>query len=217
MIRRRVSMPSMRGISRSRVTTSGRSSSIFFRAKAPSIAVPTTSMEESRARIAGISFRMSAESSTTRTRIRSLMRSLPAGRTRESRDSTAGTFRMRTTVPSPRIEAPLTRSLETMSLGSALMTSSSSPTRLSTTRPKRFSAAPMTMTKLVSSCWAAWIDGVNVVQAVQAHERENLLAQAQNFALVHAMEFRCSWMRVISTTEESGTANRRPPTRKSKV
>src|SRR6266702_73223 len=63
------------------------------------------------------------------------------------RESTAGTFKMRTTVPSPRMEAPLTRSLETISPGSALITNSSSPTRLSTRRPKRFSAAPMTITK----------------------------------------------------------------------
>src|SRR5580704_4294650 len=71
----------------------------------------------------------------------------PRGTARERRERTAGTFRMRTTVPSPRIDAPLTRSLETMSLGRALMTSSSSPTMLSTTRPKRLSAAPITMTK----------------------------------------------------------------------
>ena len=115
MIRRSVSMPSMRGISRSSVTTSGRSSSIFFRAKAPSMAVPTTSMEGSRARIAGISFRIKAESSTTRTRMRVAHAMAPRGMARERRESTAGTFRIRTTVPSPRIEAPLTRSLEMMS------------------------------------------------------------------------------------------------------
>src|SRR5881394_599735 len=71
----------------------------------------------------------------------------PRGVARERRERIAGTFRIRTTVPSPRMEAPLTRSLETISPGSALMTNSSSPTRLSTTRPKRFSAAPITMTK----------------------------------------------------------------------
>src|SRR5215470_1693512 len=71
----------------------------------------------------------------------------PSGMARESRESTAGTFKISTTVPSPRIEAPLTRSLATMSAGSALMTSSSSPTSWSTMRPKRFSAAPMTMMK----------------------------------------------------------------------
>src|ERR1700676_182771 len=71
----------------------------------------------------------------------------PSGVARERRERTAGTLRIRATVPSPRIEAPLTRSLGMMSVGKALMTSSSSPTRLSTRRPKRFSAAPMTMTK----------------------------------------------------------------------
>ena len=80
MIMRRVSMPSMRGISRSRVTMSGWSSSILRRAKAPSMAVPTTSMSGSRSRIIGISFRMRAESSTTRTRTRSFMRWLPGTR-----------------------------------------------------------------------------------------------------------------------------------------
>src|SRR5262245_32379515 len=52
----------------------------------------------------------------------------PSGIARESRESTAGTFKISTTVPSPRIEAPLTRSLAMMSAGRALMTSSSSPT-----------------------------------------------------------------------------------------
>src|SRR5882762_2495670 len=71
----------------------------------------------------------------------------PSGVARERRERTAGTFRMRTTVPSPRMEAPLTRSLETISPGRALITSSSSPTIWSTSRPKRRSAAPMTITK----------------------------------------------------------------------
>ena len=68
VILRSVSRPSMRGISRSSVTTSGRSSSIFFSPNAPSMAVPTTSISLSRARICGISLRINAESSTTRTR-----------------------------------------------------------------------------------------------------------------------------------------------------
>src|SRR6267142_2633066 len=72
----------------------------------------------------------------------------PKGVARERRERTAGTFRISTTVPSPRIEAPLTRSLEIISVGSALITNSSSPTMLSTMRPKRFSAAPITITKL---------------------------------------------------------------------
>src|ERR1700693_1989505 len=39
----------------------------------------------------------------------------PRGIDRDNRVSTAGTFRINTTVPSPRIEAPLTKSLETNS------------------------------------------------------------------------------------------------------
>ena len=68
-----VSMPFSPGISRSRVTTCGFRSSIFFKPKLPSIAVPTTSMESSRSRILGISLRIRAESSTTRTRTGFLM------------------------------------------------------------------------------------------------------------------------------------------------
>src|SRR6266851_1262842 len=86
----------------------------------------------------------------------------PRGVARERRERTAGTFRISTTVPSPRMEAPLTRSLEMISVGSALITNSSSPTMLSTMRPKRFSAAPITMTKLrffflASGAATAWI------------------------------------------------------------
>src|SRR5450755_435787 len=73
----------------------------------------------------------------------------PSGVARESRASTAGTFKISTTVPSPRIEAPLTRSLDTISVGSALITNSSSPTKLSTSKPKRFSAAPITITNFL--------------------------------------------------------------------
>src|SRR5260370_6420487 len=46
----------------------------------------------------------------------------PRGVERTRRERTAGTFRIRTTVPSPRIEAPLTKSLETISPGRALIT-----------------------------------------------------------------------------------------------
>ena len=45
MISFRVSMPFMPGIWRSSVITLGFNSSIFFRQKFPSIAVPTTSMD----------------------------------------------------------------------------------------------------------------------------------------------------------------------------
>ena len=77
MISFSVSMPFMPGISRSSVTTFGFSSSIFFRQNVPSIAVPTTSMDSSAASICGISFRISAESSTTSTRTAFFMPGLP--------------------------------------------------------------------------------------------------------------------------------------------
>src|SRR5205807_6878858 len=54
------------------------------------------------------------------------------GSARDSRASTSGTLRMSTMVPSPRIESLLTRTLEMISLVSALVTNSSSPTRLPT-------------------------------------------------------------------------------------
>src|SRR2546423_1747247 len=61
--------PSMRGISRSSVTTSGLTCSILPSAKSPSIAVAITSISSSRASRFEISLRMTAESSTTSTRI----------------------------------------------------------------------------------------------------------------------------------------------------
>ena len=67
MISLSISKPPMPGISRSRVTTWGFRSSIFFSPKLPSMAVPTTWIELSVARICGISLRISAESSTTKT------------------------------------------------------------------------------------------------------------------------------------------------------
>src|SRR5258708_11736246 len=75
----------------------------------------------------------------------------PSGVARERRERTAGTFKIRTTVPSPRMEAPLTKSLAMSSPGSALITSSSSPTIWSTSKPKRRSAAPMTITNFFFS------------------------------------------------------------------
>src|SRR5579863_7800814 len=59
---------------------------------------------------------------------------------------TAGTFRMSTTLPSPRIEAPLTRGEVTKPSSSAFTTNSSSPARLSTTRPNRRVPFPIMMT-----------------------------------------------------------------------
>src|SRR5256885_12118941 len=61
--------------------------------------------------------------------------------------TTAAMFRMRTTLPSPRIEAPLTRSVATNWSSKALITNPSSPTSFSTTKPKRCSPMAITMMK----------------------------------------------------------------------
>src|ERR1700733_508493 len=66
---RKNARPSMRGISTSSVSTSGLSNLIFSRATYGSGAVPMTSMSGSEFRISVSSWRMTAESSTTRTRI----------------------------------------------------------------------------------------------------------------------------------------------------
>src|SRR5450830_1230086 len=67
--RPRKSMPSMRGISTSRVITSGFNSRIISRAIRGSLAVPTHSMSRWRLMISESRLRTSAESSTTTTRI----------------------------------------------------------------------------------------------------------------------------------------------------
>src|SRR6266852_2181179 len=139
----------------------------------------------------------------------------PSGFARERRDRTAGTFKMRTTVPSPRMDAPLTKSLEIISAGSALMTNSSSPTRLSTSRPKRFSAAPMTMTKcfFLTGCVSM------LRKRLSSSKRTSVRIWSRSRRTSRWSTRWISWsaMREISTTEESGTANKRPPTRKSSV
>jgi hypothetical protein len=61
--------PSSRGISTSRVTTSGRRTSAFSMASSPSTAVPTTSISGSEARTLLMRRRSTAESSTTSARI----------------------------------------------------------------------------------------------------------------------------------------------------
>ncbi len=68
------------------------------------------------------------------------------------------------------------------------MTNSSSPTMLSTTRPKRFSAAPMTITKLFFLACGRCSNGVNRGEMFEADEGQNLFAQAQNFALIDATD-----------------------------
>src|SRR5580693_493893 len=139
----------------------------------------------------------------------------PSGTARERRERTAGTFRMRTTVPSPSMEAPLTRSLVTMSVGKALMTSSSSPTMLSTTRPNRFSAAPITMTKCFFFCGSVSIARRRLRCSRRTSVR--IWSRRRRTSRWSTRWISCSWIREISTTDDSGTANRRPPTRKSSV
>src|SRR5258708_30418674 len=62
----------------------------------------------------------------------------PRGFARASRERTAGTFKIRTTVPSPRMEAPLTKSLETITVDSALITRPYTRTRIWQLKPKWF-------------------------------------------------------------------------------
>jgi len=70
------------------------------------MAVPTTSSRIARKNI-GDQFRINAESSTTRT-LNALAHAIPKRNcAREAREN-CWTFRINTTVPSPRIEAPLT-------------------------------------------------------------------------------------------------------------
>jgi hypothetical protein len=73
----RKSRPFMFGISTSSVITSGSSALIAARASIASPACPTTSMEGSRMRVAAMTPRMVAESSTTRTRTRFMPAMLP--------------------------------------------------------------------------------------------------------------------------------------------
>src|SRR3954471_19977186 len=70
-------------------------------------------------------------------------------RARPSFETTACTSRINTTVPSPRIEAPLTRSVDTRWSSRALMTSSSSPTSLSTINPNLRSPSAITITNIL--------------------------------------------------------------------
>ncbi len=172
LISRKVSSPLSPGISRSRVMTCGFSSSIFLRPKVPSMAVPTTSMESLVRRICGINLRMSAESSTTSTRTGGVIAHLlqmqwPAGRALPARAAVPQAvsplldsrwvetldhrreIQDQTTRPSPRMEAPLTRSVSTVSSSTALMTNSSSPSSASTINPNLRSPAAMTRMKIL--------------------------------------------------------------------
>src|SRR5690606_39542113 len=66
--------PSIRGISRSSVTTWGRKNSILFKPSRPSRATATTLIAGSDSNICLINWRINAESSTTRTVIATLAR-----------------------------------------------------------------------------------------------------------------------------------------------
>src|SRR3990172_6059060 len=74
---RRAVRPSILGISRSSVMTSGLARGIFLSANTPSMAVFTTSSSGSFIRTPQISFRMRAESSTTITRTFPMVTPLP--------------------------------------------------------------------------------------------------------------------------------------------
>src|SRR5215469_2167407 len=81
-------------------------------------------------------------------------RSRPEGAPSDSgavkRPITAGKFMINTTRPSPRMEAPLTRSVAMVWSSNALMTSSSSPSRASTMSPNLRPLKRMTRTKILS-------------------------------------------------------------------
>src|SRR5215469_8629725 len=66
------------------------------------------------------------------------------------RSTTAGKFMINTTRPSPRMEAPLTRSVAMVWSSKALMTSSSSPSSASTMSPNLRPLRRMTRTKILS-------------------------------------------------------------------
>src|SRR5580700_6267527 len=73
-----------------------------------------------------------------------LARPAASGRVRAACSTTERRFRINTTFPSPRIEAPFTRSVEKVWSSKALITSSSSPSKASTARPYFFSPTVMT-------------------------------------------------------------------------
>src|SRR6185312_1430351 len=87
---------------------------------------------------------------------------------------------MSTTLPSPRMEAPLIRSVATVWSSSALMTSSSSPSRLSTIIPSFRSPIEITSTKIFSDPpWAPRPGAGNFRDCVQGHGVQPLLYPEQ--------------------------------------
>src|SRR5581483_1840012 len=71
---------------------------------------------------------------------------ISCGRACATCSTTAERFRISTTRPSPRMEAPETRSVENVWSSSALMTNSSSPSSASTIKPYFLSPTVMTRT-----------------------------------------------------------------------
>ena len=88
---------------------------------------------------------------------------------------------MSTTRPSPRMEAPLIRSVATVWSSSALMTSSSSPSRLSTIIPSFRSPMEITSTKIFSGPACAPLAG----RAPQPDQGQDAIAQLQDFVVMH--------------------------------
>src|SRR5215472_7297064 len=119
-------------------------------------------------------------------------------------ETTAGTFRIKTTVPSPRIEAPLTKSDDTRRSSNDLMTSSSSPIRPSTTSPNFRLPTPIVSTKCRFFCEEVDEDSV----ANNSCSRTTLRTWSRNRRIWRPS---ISWIaesgvRVISSTASSGTA-----------
>ena len=88
---------------------------------------------------------------------------------------------MSTTRPSPRMEAPLIRSVATVWSSSALITSSSSPSRLSTIIPSFRSPMEITSTKIFSDPPVLVLAG----RAPQADQGQDAIAQLQDFVVLH--------------------------------
>src|SRR4029077_1343769 len=93
-----------------------------------------------------VALRASRARSAWFTRSPELVRPASCGRIRATCSTTAGRFSMSTTFPSPRIEAPFTRSVEKVWSSKAFMTNSSSPSKASTIRPYFLSPTVITNT-----------------------------------------------------------------------
>src|SRR5579871_1913664 len=124
----------------------------------------------------------------------------PRGAAFDSCATTAGTFRISTTVPSPRIDAPLTSGEVTRLSSSALMTSSSSPNKLSTARPNFRLPAEIMTTNVRSGRWFT-------MRGPSPSRRINGRTWSRSWKTSRSSTrcTRTSTIRVISTTDASGT------------